>query len=483
MRPLLTLRKKYFLACGLFLITAASNAQICQNPTDTVYSMSTTGVIYPININTALAGTPLDSLTDGNAPQNANGLGFSSLNGKFYYFERSAATVAPVNPRQQFVSYDPATKIVSTLNNPVISAPAANKIRAGCVNNAGTGYYTIDPSFSGTTAAFYFYNIAGNTWTTLTTSFDSVGGAANSLNTILHNLNSGDMAFDGLGNLWIVASNTTQYSLYKVAAPVPTTAVAKMTAKQIIPPTALPGSTGGKAFTGIAFNTSGALYLSTGSGNNNLYRIMTTTNAPVYLGTFPKDDIGGDLTSCSFPVAVLAVSPWQNFTAVLHNGIDLSWQAAEGDGITGYGIEYSHDGSHWDNHGFVTRTTSAPVAASSYHFVDQQYSTGNNYYRIIQYTVSGVTMISPVRFVNTKATHAVYAGPNPAKDILYVYSSNTTVSYMAQVFDRSGRLVQTAVVPQGQQTINIAGLPKGAYVLRLLATDDNAATSLQFIKW
>ena len=69
------------------------------------------------------------------------------------------------------------------------------------------------------------------------------------------------MAFDGAGNLWIMLSKASQYALYKIAAPVPTTAVASVTAKQIIVNRATPI---GVSFTGMAFNSAGTLYLTTG---------------------------------------------------------------------------------------------------------------------------------------------------------------------------------------------------------------------------
>src|SRR5689334_22222291 len=116
------LKSVFYCSVLLVLISPSVQAQICTNNKDTVYGLSTTGVLYPINVNNGGAGTNLDSLTDGNAPSNANGIGYSKITGRFYYFERSAAAAAPI---QRFVSYDPLTKTVVAL----AAFPNNNKIR------------------------------------------------------------------------------------------------------------------------------------------------------------------------------------------------------------------------------------------------------------------------------------------------------------------------------------------------------------------
>ena len=74
-------------------------------------------------------------------------------------------------------------------------------------------------------------------------------------------------------------------------------------------------------------------------------------------------------------------------------------------------------------------------------------------------------------------------GPNPAKDILYINNTGDTNKYLAQIFDRSGKLVYTTSIDQSQQNINISRLQKGTYILKLLSPANNAVAGFQFMKW
>jgi len=475
MNPHLYLRKHYLaIYVSLLLLPATGlRAQICQDPTDTIYGLSTTGVIYPINVNNATIGTNLDSLTDGNAPVNSNGIGFSKLNGRFYYFERSAAGSAFF---QRFVYYDPATGTVLGRATPPFAN--AKKCRSGCMNTAGNGYYTIDPAAAGGPTLYYF-NALTNAWATVTSVF--LDPSSVDISTNFSTLNSGDMAFDGSGNLWILISNASKYGLYKISAPVPNTAVASVTATQIIDPiTATPS---GFSITGLAFNATGALYLSTGSGDNKLYKMAAASSALVLVGTLPKDDVASDLTSCAYPLWVLGTS-WLGFDAVLKKEVELSWTSTEDGSIAGYRVEYSTDGEHWKTRATVAKNDFPDGSTASYHYSDAQYAAGNNFYRIVQLSTDGKTVFSVVKVVNTIAGRKIYIGPNPARDMLYIYNyDNGNSKYLAQVFDQAGRLVYYTILEQSQQSINISGLQKGSYVLKLTASSNQSVSSHHFLKW
>jgi hypothetical protein len=451
----------------LFLLLAGSlRAQICQNPLDFVYALNTKGVLYPVNINDASVGTNLPPLITSDTAINSNGLGFNQLNGKFYYFHRSQATPAP---DRQFVSYDPATSTLQLLAN----FPSANKIRSGCVNNTGTGYYTIDPA---TGPTLYYYDIAGNTWSAITTSFrDTLGATIGTFAT----LNSGDMAFDGSGNLWMLLSSGSTYALYKINAPVATTAQAFVTAIQIIAPTPTPEA---KSIVGLAFNAAGNLYLSTGTGNNKLYMLESTSSSLTYIGTFAVDDIGADLTSCSFPSFVLNVNT-VHLTAALHKNIQLTWTTTREDaGLSGYYVEYSTDARHWERLAFIEKNNPASSSSPAYHYEHGQYALANNYYRIVQTYASGKQYISGIKRITVNATRHLFVSPNPVTDKLTLFNKDNTIKYLAQVYDKSGRLVHTVTVAQAQQSIPISHLPKGTYIIKLTSAV-NESLSCRFMKW
>ena len=231
----------------------------------------------------------------GNAPNLSNALGYSQLNGKYYFFKRNTTT-AP----QEFVSFDPSTNLYTYLAAAPVAA-GANVINLGCLNSAGLGYYCLD-AFGG----LYYYSVGTNTWTTICKNIKDQFGVT--LNAIIGagslNRYYGDMAFDGKGNLWIFISGSADYGLYKITGPLPITATANMTAIQVIAPnTASPAGT----FGGMAFSSTGAMYLSSNSPNNRLY-LLSTVNTLSFVATLGTDGIGNDLTSCNFPLTILATT-------------------------------------------------------------------------------------------------------------------------------------------------------------------------------
>src|SRR5580658_599105 len=138
------------LAAFIILMNCAS-AQVCSSPSTTIYGLTAAGVIYPITVATAHVGTALNT-ADAGANQ-SNGIGYNNVNGKFYYFN------SVPDETNQFVSYSPTTNTYATL----ATFPSTNHVPTGTVNFNGTGYYCSDIN-----GILYYYNIALNTWTTIT---------------------------------------------------------------------------------------------------------------------------------------------------------------------------------------------------------------------------------------------------------------------------------------------------------------------------
>ncbi|MEO8403019.1 MAG: T9SS type A sorting domain-containing protein [Chitinophagaceae bacterium] len=470
---------------GLFTLSAGSmlHAQICTTPKDTVYGLTSaagiSGQIVAININnggTRLIGSPATSSVS------ANGLGYSQVNGRFYFFNQTGAGTT------EFVSYNPLTNTKIIYGGGPPSLPTGQKVRSGTVNKTGTGYYTIYPG--ATTAqgypingpAFYYFNIGSSSWTLITQTFKDVSG---NVVAPIQSLNSGDMAFDGNNNLWMLSSNTSQFALYRIKAPLPTSSVASVIVDTIIPVTSNPVS--GVSFTGIAFNSLGKLYLTTGSGagpgTNTLY-VLTTPGSPLTTITTIPNSYGDDLTSCSFPAAVLAVQGWSDFIARLQDEhIKLAWTVDEDDDVSGYHIEFSTNGSYWQTIGYVARNGSAGL--KTYGFMHDDYNhTGGNYYRVVQEYANDRKSYSNVRYIAGEKNNLFHIGPNPAKDVIFLYNNDNTRKQLAQIFDKSGRLVYSAVVDPTLQSINISHLSKGSYIIKLLsAGGDNKQDGYHFIKW
>ena len=464
-----------------------AGAQLCTNPADTVYGLNSitgsgSGQIVSVNVNNAGANA-IGSPAAGSA--NANGLGFSQITGLFYFFNHIGNS-----DFTEFVSYNPVSgsKVAKTIpSGPALPLSTSGKIRSGTVTRDGTGYYMVFPGattamgYPVTNPAFYYYSISLNTWTRLTQSFQDVLG--NNVAEI-KTLNSGDMAFDGSDNLWMLVSNSTQYALYKINAPLPTAAVASVTVDTIVPVTSNPIS--GVSFTGIAFNSTGKMYLSTGSGvgagNNKLYE-MTTPGVLTLKGTLPVNGYGDDLSSCVYPPGVLGIS-WANFSASLqNNSVKLLWKVNETEDVTGYDIQFSNDAEHWQMIYHLDRNSNSP-GLKTYSYVHNGYIQGKSYYRIVQQFQSNKKNISDTRLIDTRNIGKINIGPNPVNDVIYFYNKDDNAALLARVFDNAGQLVYSTIVSPEQQSINVSHLPKGNFILRLSSVNANESPQgHRFFKW
>ena len=280
-----------------------ATAQVCSDPAGVMYGLTgSTANIHPITVSTGAVAAKLNPNYTGNVPDLANAMGYSSLTGRFYYFKRNT-----MNAPQEFVCYDPGFNAIFARP----ASPITTVVNLGCMNPAGTGYYCIDAI-----GRLFYYNVSTNLWTTICSNI------RNQFGTTFWNIISGgavptpadrvygDMAFDGSGNLWILVSGPTDYGLYKITGPLPTTATASMTMHQMLAPTT--ASPGAQSFGGVAFNASGQLIMSTNSGDNRLYRLENNLSL-TYLSTMTVDGVGTDLTSCNYPLWVLSPS-WSEFT-------------------------------------------------------------------------------------------------------------------------------------------------------------------------
>ncbi|MFL5740230.1 MAG: T9SS type A sorting domain-containing protein [Flavisolibacter sp.] len=443
-------------------------SQLCSDNVNTVYGLTTAGELYPVNINTGVVGTLVENLTDGvNPAANSNAMGFNPINAKFYYFYRCASATAP---NIEFVSYNPATNSLQVLSAPGLAAPATTKMRSGCVNPAGTGYYTFE--ITATAANLWYYNIITNTWTNVSGSFKN---GATDYTANFKTLNSGDMAFDVKGNLWIVISNSTNYAMYLIPNPVPTAAVAGITnMQQLIAPTATPG---GVSITGFCFNANGIAYLNTGSGvgvnNNNLYKMTSTTSGLTYIATLSLNSAGDDFTSCSFS-GVLPVK-WLGFTAKLTKGkgVQLTWDISEDINVKEYHVENSTDATHWKKLATIKRKTLSDPSYTHYDYNDLKYCPGKSFYRIVQEDLLGTTQTSNIEQLIAH-DEKFSIGPNPAIDKITINQSGIPAT-QAEIYDTDGKLILRTRILYPSGSIDVSRLVKGNYFLKLSAGSSEIA--------
>lgn len=439
------------LITGIGLATNIS-AQVCSDPVNTIYGLSGAGNIYPIDVTTASVGVALNPAYTGNAPSSANALGYDPANGKFYYFKRNADQTP-----QEFVSFDPLTNLVTILSG----CPTTYSVNTGCVSFDGTGFFVLDAN-----ADLFKYDILTDTWILITGTFYDQYGT--DITGVLRVRNSGDLALDGFGNLWMLCSSASQYGLYEFNGPLPTGFVASLTGKEIISPSTLTPT--GKNFAGIAFNTTGQIYVSGGTGDNRLYRLENNLTL-TYLGTLTINGAGRDLTSCNFPFGILPLT-WERFSATLKNNHDLllNWTVGQQINNLSFYIENSQNGSDWKEVGYVNAAVGY-TGSGNYAFNVLNPINGNQYYRIRQTDLNGKSTYSEIRMISVKNNSQVAIWPNPSRDYILIHNENAFNDFRVQLFDLSGRMVNETVLSGGLNTVSISSLPLGAYIVKVQLTN------------
>ncbi len=440
---------------GLLLFApVATSAQLCANP-NTLFAIDNAGLLYSVDPTNAATSAVINTAPYNNAASyttvvpaqtsaasSSNGLGYNSINGKFYYFKRD-----PAGGNKQFVSYDPAINKYTTL----AVTPITVSVHSACINFNGSGYYCLDVNSN-----LYYYDILLNTWTFITATFTDQFG--NNVTTIFQNMSTGDMAIDGLNNMWILPCNASNYALYKLAGPLPTTAVASITLQQVTPPTKATPS--GVTIYGVAFDASGSLYMSTSTGQ--LYKLTSSSATPLLMGVMNPTGMT-DLTSCSFPLTVLPVT-WAGFTATLQStgSIVLNWSTAALPAGNGFAIEHSTDGNNWQPIGFVQSNS---INHYSYSFIDLSPGNTNNYYRIQAFNTDGTVSYSKIAVVTFKNTDRTAIWPNPVTDKINIRTGNNAA--YAIIYDAGGNAVIKTKLQAGINTIPLPFLPASTYAVQV----------------
>jgi hypothetical protein len=256
------------------------------------------------------------------------------------------------------------------------------------------------------------------------------------------------------------------------------------------PQTAIPG--GSVSFTGVAFNSSGSLYLSTGSyttppGNafhNKLYEMSTVTSSLTTIGTLPNG-YGDDLTSCTFPHSVLASSfSFKKTEATLFDGkTKLSWEAFEEGTELNYTVEYGTNTSQLRPIAVVQKKHIGANELANYSFLHENVNAGVHYYRIKENTAFSQPVYSDIKRVVIGNANKIYIGPNPAGEYLLVNNMNPSVRYVAVVYDCAGKVICSKDIDNLNRSVNISQLKNGVYIFHLLPVDKSSDRQVfKFVK-
>jgi hypothetical protein len=141
-------------------------------------------------------------------------------------------------------------------------------------------------------------------------------------------------------------------------------------------------------------------------------------------------------------------------------------------------IERSSNNQTWAEIGQV-RGAGTSTEEQSYTFTDEKPLVGANYYRLKQVDFDGKYEYSPIRVVQFGKTASVLLSPSPVADRLTVkvaaaYEEDAQVDIIAV----TGQIVSSTILAAESTNleVDVAGLPKGIYTLRIIAAGQEQVT-------
>jgi hypothetical protein len=427
------------------VVTIGHKAQAqCNNNT---YAISYTGILYQVDT-TTLGLTAISGTAPG--ADFSNALAYRGSTNTFYFFSNSGLD----GTSPTFYSYLPVgvppAGVFTALS--MVGGPTG-AINTGCISSTGQGYYCLTSN-----GYIYYYKFSSGNWTTIATVIKDQWGS--NITATMAAYSSGDMAFDGNGNLFLLVGNSSNntYGLYRVPSAVPTSNVGTLTIEQIIAPGAsLPDAS---VPVGISFTPSGTMFISTLA--NDLYAWRDAKSTPVLKGVLSQPIF--DLSSCSLPVAPLPVH-FISFTANADSkgNVQLVWDVADQVNTNTYTVEHSLDGIHWLSIGVIN--SNVMQQSFTYTFTDAHPANGTNFYRIKETDVTGEFYYSTIKKVEAK-NEVVHIWPNPAKDALHIENNGSAILSVS-IYSVSGKLTKQLVIHPGTNTININDLPAATYIVQI----------------
>lgn len=140
--------------------------------------------------------------------------------------------------------------------------------------------------------------------------------------------------------------------------------------------------------------------------------------------------------------------------------IQLQWSVATQINNEKYVVEHSADGKNFTSIGEIAGDGTS-YEIKNYDFIHTAPSIGINYYRIKQIDVNGKYSYSDIASIRYDGNEETKIYPNPATSEVTI---NTTSPASLQIIDVQGKILSKQTISEGQNTINLAGLPKGVLI-------------------
>jgi hypothetical protein len=301
---------------------------------------------------------------------------------------------------------------------------------------------------------------------------------------------SGDLAFDNKGNMYVLAGSSSGVNIYTMPTNTSTPTLSKKWKITDI---------GGKNFslpvTGTVFDAKGNMYF---SGLDGLYFIDYDGVNPATGTAIVKkisDNFGlMDLATSQFPGAwippfeggPLPVKLMQFTGSVDNEKVQLQWKVSSNETGSHFEIQKSANGTDFTAQALLFTTDKA--GEEVYRFTDEAPAAGSVYYRLKIVDKDHFSTYSNVVFFNAKAKElsSLRLLQNPVRSDIgfhYTAAENTVVDVTVYSFAGVKIISQKQSLQKGVNSLHISlgnMLPKGMYLLEL--REGNSRQVVRFIK-
>jgi hypothetical protein len=208
------------------------------------------------------------------------------------------------------------------------------------------------------------------------------------------------------------------------------------------------------------------------SNSDTLYRILKV----VISAPSPPPPPPHDSTPPPVPPPVIALTAYSATVVADGKEVNVNWATAMEKGDKYFIVQRSADSVSFTNLDTVSAASSG--GGASYQYTDTDPLTGPGYYRLDRLDSTGKDSLYPVLKVQIAAPdppalkQTLLIGPNPASGLVYIHWVNTeTGEVHVSLTDMQGASMRAWLFQkQGEtwdQSIDVAGLPPGAYVLHI----------------
>ena len=159
------------------------------------------------------------------------------------------------------------------------------------------------------------------------------------------------------------------------------------------------------------------------------------------------------------------------------SNVKLTWSTSEEVNAKEFAIERSADGRRFETIGTVSAAGNSTVTVN-YSFTDNRPASGNNFYRLRIIDRDQKVELSRIVRIDFNKTYTITLAPNPAKFVINVNITNASEPVQLQIIDVSGKVVKSQLLTAASNRVEIAGLAKGLYLVRMKGTKETYTEKL-----